>query len=157
MSEFLVSKFQSPSAAHRASIALEKLRVRGVTIYAWAVVCKNSDNRISISDRREYPGKPATVAALIGGLAGFTAAGPFGALTGAAGGALVGVAAKSVNRDAQLKLLDTISHEIGRDNTVLITEAEPTDTGSLEALIHHCGGTIMPSRMEQSVLELPAH
>jgi uncharacterized membrane protein len=156
MGEFLASKFLSRSAAHQASIALDKLRGRGAMIYAWAVVYKNSDDRISVSDRKEYEGKPATVAALIGGLAGFTAAGPFGAITGAVSGALVGIAADSVEREAHLSLVDAISREIRSDNAVLIAEVAPADVGSLEALMHHCGGAFLHSTMARSALSLPA-
>jgi uncharacterized membrane protein len=154
MGECLVSKFPGRSAAHQASIALEKLRGRGATIYAWAVVCKDSDGRISVSDRRKYQGEPATVAALIGGLAGFVAAGPIGAMTGAISGALVGSSADSIERESHSKLLNTISHEVANDTAVLIAEVAPADTGSVEALIRHCGGTILHSATQQSALSL---
>ena len=156
MVECLVSKFPGRSAAHQASIALEKLRGRGTTIYAWAVVCKNSEGRISVSDRREHQGKPATVAALIGGLAGFVAAGPLGAMTGAISCALVGSSADSIERDAHSNSLNKISHEIGSNMTVLIAEVAPADIGSFEALIQHCGGIILHSAMPQPALSLPA-
>ena len=153
MGQFLVAKFPSRSAAHQASIALDKLHGRGATVHAWAVVCKNLEGWISVSERSQYQGKPAIIAALIGGLAGFSA-GPVGAITGAVGGALVGIAADSVELQAHSDLLNTISQEIGRNSTVLIAEIAPTDTGSFEALITHCGGTILDSSIP-AALSLP--
>jgi len=150
MGEFLVAKFPDRSVAHRASIALDKRRSHGATIYGSALVCKDAEDRISVSDRKEHEGAPATVAALIGGLAGF-AASPIGAVTGAISGALVGLAADSINRETHTKLLKTISHEIGENNSVLIAEVAPADLGSFEALMRHCGGTILHPAAENKL------
>jgi uncharacterized membrane protein len=150
MGELLVAKFPDRPAAHQASIALDKLRDHGATIYGWAVICKNSEGRISVSDRKEYEGTPATVAALIGGLAGFGASPPFGAILGAVSGALVGIAAESTERQAHLSLLNKISHEIRNDATVLVTEVASADVGSFEALIRHCGGTMLHSTTQSA-------
>jgi uncharacterized membrane protein len=147
MGEFLVATFASRSAAHQASIALDKRRSHGATIYGSALVCKDSDNRISVSHRKEHEGAPAMVAAVIGALAGF-AAGPVGVVTGAISGALVGLAADAIARESHTNLLKAISREVARDGTVLMAEVAPADLGCFETLIRHCGGTILHSTAE---------
>lgn len=143
MGELLVSKFAGQSAAHQASVALEKLQTHGTAIYAWAALCKDSDNLISVSDRREYTEKPAAIAALIGGLAGFAAGGSFGAIAGAISGGTVGVSADSIQRQINLNLLHKIANEIARDTAVLIAEVAPGEIGSFETLMENYGGTIV--------------
>ena len=143
MGELLVSKFAGQSSAHQASVALEQLQTHETAIYAWAVLCKDSENRISVSNRKEYREKPAAVAALIGGLAGFAAGGSFGAIAGAISSGAVAVSADSIQRQINLNLLHKIANEIARDTAVLIAEVAPGEIGSFETLIEHCGGTIV--------------
>jgi hypothetical protein len=90
----------------------------------------------------EHEGHATAVAAFIGALAGF-AVSPLGAVAGAVGGALVGIAAESTDREARAELLKTVSHEVGLNNAVLMADVAPADADSFRALIENLGGAIL--------------
>ena len=147
MGELIVAKFSDLGAARGAATVLNANRDSGVTTYASAVLYKASDDRVSVSDRTEYEGHVTAVAAFIGALAGL-AVSPLGAVAGAVGGALVGIAAASTDREARARLLLTVSHELGSDNAVLMADVAPADADSFRALMQKLGGAILqPSKI----------
>jgi uncharacterized membrane protein len=141
MGELIAAKFSDLPAARSATTALGEHRDPSVTIYAYAILYKNSDWRISVSDRMEHKGHATAVAALIGALAGL-AVSPLLAVVGAVGGALTGTAAESTDREARADLVKAVAQEVG-SNAVLVVDVAPADADSVRALIQNLGGTIL--------------
>lgn len=142
MGELIAAKFADLEAAHCAATALGKDCDRKMEIYASAILYKNSEGRVSVSDRIQNSGHATIVATFIGALAGL-AISPLGAVAGAVGGALFGIAATSTDRDARAELLETVSHEIGSASAVLMANVAPTDADSFRAVIRNLGGAIL--------------
>jgi uncharacterized membrane protein len=77
--------------------------------------------------------------ALIGGLAG-----PVGIVIGAAGGALVGIAADLINLEDLTKFFDKISRELPPGNTAVVAEVtERSGTSLYDTRMQAIGGTIV--------------
>lgn len=142
VSEFIVARFSDLSGARTSSAVLERQPNSSATVHALAVLHKDSRGRVRVYDRVERSGHAPAVSAFIGALAGL-GVGAFEAIVAAVGGALVGLAAESIKREARARLLETISREVGSNNIVLLADVAAADADDLRTLIRNLGGTIL--------------
>jgi uncharacterized membrane protein len=141
VSEIVVVAFSDQAGADKGSVCLKKLVTEGIAIYRSVILSKNSEGRISVSDRSDQKSYATLVTALIGGLAGFPA-GLEAAVAGAAGGALFGISAELTHRGASNQIVEKVSRELARSKFAIVVEIASEGLESFEKCMRDIGGTI---------------
>lgn len=141
MSQFVVVVFSDKASTDKGSLFLKKLGTEGMTIHRSAVLSKNAEGRISVSDRVEEKSYATLVTALIGGLAGFPA-GLEASVAGAVGGALFGISAELTHRGASNQLVNKVSRELAHSKFAIVAEIASEDLASFERCMKEIRGTI---------------
>jgi uncharacterized membrane protein len=141
VSEIIVVAFSDKAGADKGSVCLKKLITQGITVYRSAILSKNSEGRIFVSDRVDEKSYTTLVTALIGGLAGLPA-GLEAAVAGAAGGALFGICAELTHRGAHNQLIEKVSRELEWCKFAIVVEIASEDVESFERCIRDIGGTM---------------
>jgi uncharacterized membrane protein len=118
--------------ASNGSRALKELGESGTTVYASAIVIKDSNGKSSILDRSDSGSHVTATAALIGGLAGLPA-GPLAVAMGAAGGSLIGFSADITDRKAASKFLLKISHDLESGKAAVVVDLDDAGLSFFDA------------------------
>ncbi len=143
MSKFVVAIFPDEARTHQGARALEKLHADGgITLYASAVVTRDSEGKLSARKITNEGLGGTAVGALIGGLAGLPA-GPLAATIGAAGGAIIGGSADLINQRADTEFIDKISRELAPGKTAVVAEVAEDGVITFEALMAEIGGIVV--------------
>ena len=142
MSKIVAAIFPDKAKADEGNLALKKLVADGIAVHASAIVSRDLDSKLSLLECA-YKGSHVTAAAaLIGGLAGLPG-GPIAAAVGAAGGALIGIAAELTKEGEQTKLLDRISHKLAPGQAALVADIAEVGMSCFEARMSAVGGIIL--------------
>lgn len=141
-----VALFPDEIAAKKGARALKDRCADGsTTLLGLAVISKDSRGRIIAAEEYHEKSHGATVAALIGALAGWVAGGPVAAVLFAAGGALFGVSADMIHRSDHTEVVKRVSRELrGGRSAVIARLSEPPDS-SISAMMNCLGGRVMAS------------
>jgi uncharacterized membrane protein len=142
MSRIVAAIFPDKAKAAEGNLALKKLVAEGIAVHASAIVSRNADSKLSLTEYAYEGSHVAAAAALIGGLAGLPG-GPIAAAVGAAGGALFGVAAELTEKGEQTRLLDRISDKLAPGHTALVADIAEEGTSSFDARMSAMGGIIL--------------
>lgn len=141
MDRTFIAVFPDEMAAKEGAQALkDKCADGSTTLLGLAVISKDSRGRVTIAEEYQESTHGATIAALIGALAGWVAGGPVAAVLFAAGGALFGVSADMIHRSDHTEVVKRVSRELrGGRSAVIARLSEPPDS-SINAMMNCLGG-----------------
>lgn len=143
MSTFVVAIFPDETKIGQGVSALKELHAKGsITLYASAIVAKDSGGMLSVRDFSNEGHGGAAVGALIGGLAGLPA-GPFAMMFGVAGGAIIGNSADRMNKTSEAAFADKLSSELAPGKTAILAGVDEDRVTSVKATMEASGGTLI--------------
>jgi uncharacterized membrane protein len=144
MSRFVVVTFPDETKAHEGAHILKDLHAEGrITLHGLAVVARGPDGKLSVGESAYEGPHGAAVAALIGGLAALPG-GPVAATLFAAGGALFGLSADLINRDAGKDLVNKVLNDLSSPTkAAVIAEVSEGEGVALDAQMETIGGTVL--------------
>jgi uncharacterized membrane protein len=142
MSKFVVVIFPDEAKAQEGMCALRELHAEGsLTSYSEAVLTKNADGKVSMT-QEEGPGPRGTaLGALLGGLVGLLG-GPAVALLDAAGGALMGGWRDVLNLGIGTDFVDEVSRELRPGRSAVVAEVDEDRVTPLDTRMEALGGVV---------------
>lgn len=164
MNKFVIAIFPSESKAYEGKRALLQLDSEGsITLYATAVVAKESNGGLSIKDTADSGPLGMAVGALVGGTVGLLG-GPIGAVLGMEAGALIGSLGDLVNLGVQTDYVEAVRSKLAPGKVALVAEIDEDWVTPLDTRIEALGGEIIreprfdfeDARIEASIREREA-
>jgi len=142
MNEMLVAVFDTEDAAVKGMQALKGLHEEGgISLYAWAVITKELDGRISVKQQSGEALVGTALGLLMGGIIGILG-GPAGSAVGASIGGYVGLLADWARSGIDLKFLDDVSKTLEIGKAAVLAEIEQSWCPLLEPRLRQQGGTV---------------
>lgn len=144
MDRTFVAVFPDEMAAKEGAQALKDRCADGATtLVGLAVISKDPRGRITTAVEYQENTHGATVAALIGALAGWVAGGPVAAVLFAAGGALFGLSADMIHRGDHAEVVKRVSRELRGGKSAVIARLSEAPDSSIRAMVNCLGGRVM--------------
>jgi uncharacterized membrane protein len=152
MDKMMVVVFPEETAAYEGLKALKELHARAdITLYAAAVVVKDSSGAISVKQAVD-PGPLGTaVGMLTGSLVGLLG-GPVGAAVGFATGGGAGFVFDLADLGIGASFLDDVSKALGPGKTAVLAEVQETWTTPVDTRLGQLGGVVF-RRLRAEVVE----
>ena len=139
-----VAVFPDEMAAKEGAQALKDRCADGsITLIGLTVISKDPRGGITIAEKYQENTHGATIAALIGALAGWVAGGPVAAVIFAAGGALFGLSADMIHRGDHAESVKRASRELRGGRSAVIACLSEAPDPSISAMMNCLDGRVM--------------
>ena len=143
MSKFVVVIFPNETKAYDGVRALKELHADGsLTVYGMAVIAKDGQGKVAVRDAADSGPLGTAAGALVGALVGIIG-GPAAALTGLAGGALIGSLWDLFSLGVGTDFIDKVSKELVPGKTAIIAEIAETWVTPLDTRMGALGGVVL--------------
>lgn len=142
MNEMFVAVFDSENAALEGMRTLKDLHEEGgISVYAWAVIARDLDGRISVKQQSGAAPVGSALGLLTGGIVGILG-GPAGSAVGASIGGYVGLLADWARAGIDLHFLDDVGKTLGAGKAAILAEIEQSWISLLEPRLRQKGATV---------------
>lgn len=142
MSKMLVVVFEDEKGAYKGSKALAELHWEGsVSVYAGAVVARDSDGRVTIKDDVSEGPVGTAIGMMTGALIGMFA-GPEGMVVGAAAGGMMGSVADLINLGVGADFLDEVAAQLEPGKCAVVAEVEEYWVTPVDEAMESLGGSV---------------
>ena len=143
MSKFVVVIFPDAARAEEASRVLKELHSEtSLTLHGAAVVRKDRDSDVAVSDRVEAGLPNAAIGALVGGLIGLLG-GPVGLALGAGGGAWIGSWRDISHLGIGADFMEQVIRELRPGGAAVVAEVDEDQIAPLDERMEALGGVVM--------------
>ncbi|MBS3649338.1 DUF1269 domain-containing protein [Pseudaminobacter sp. 19-2017] len=148
MSRFVVVIFPNEEKADEGVRLLDELDNEGtITVYATAIVSKNSDGEVTQKETRPRGPRGMVLGALVGGLLGMLGGPPVAAL-GAAGGAVMGGWHDAMDLGVGFDFLDEVSRELRPGHWAVVATIDEEWITPLDSRMESIGGIVVRRRSD---------
>jgi uncharacterized membrane protein len=152
MNKVIVAIFNTEPVAYEGLSALKDLHNDGdITLYATAVVVKDSSGTVSVKQTSDEGPVGAAIGALTGGLLGLLA-GPIGLAVGASGGGLTGLVIDLAKAGIGGDFLDEVSKALTPGKAAVLAEVQETWVTPVDTKLGKLGGMVF-RRQRSEVVE----
>ena len=142
MNEMFVAVFDSEDAALKGMRTLKDLHEEGgISLYAWAVIARDRDGRISVKQQSGEAPIGTALGLLMGGIVGILG-GPAGSAVGASIGGYFGLLADWARAGIDLQFLDDVGKTLGAGKAAVLAEIEQSWSSLLESRLRQQGATV---------------
>ncbi len=142
MNEMFVAVFDTEDKAVKGAHTLKDLHQEGgISLFAWALIVKDRDGRISVKQQSGQASVGTALGLLMGGIVGILG-GPAGSAVGASLGAYVGLLADWARHGIDLKFLDDVSKTLGPGKAAVLAEIEQSWISLVEPRLQQQGATV---------------
>ncbi|HLS69055.1 MAG TPA: DUF1269 domain-containing protein [Kiloniellales bacterium] len=146
MSKFVVIVFPNEEQVTAGAKLLDELNEQNsLSLYATAILGKDSDGRVTQKERSGRGPRGLTLGALVGGLVGMLG-GPAVAAVGAAGGALMGGWHDMMDLEVGIDFLEEVSRELKPGHWALVAALEEEWVTPLDSAMESAGGRVVRAR-----------
>lgn len=143
MSKFVVVIFPDAQRAEAASGAMKELHSdTSLTLHGMAVVRKDAESGVAVSDRVEAGLPNAAIGALVGGLVGLLG-GPVGMALGAGGGAWIGSWRDISHLGVGADFIEEVTRELEPGGAALVAEVDEELLAPLDERMEALGGVVI--------------
>ncbi|MBN1238496.1 MAG: DUF1269 domain-containing protein [Gammaproteobacteria bacterium] len=143
MSKFVVVIFADAAGAEAASRVLKELHAEtSLTLHGAAVIRKDAQSDVAVSDRVEAGLPNAAIGALVGGLIGLLG-GPVGLALGAGGGAWIGSWRDISHLGVGADFVEQVTRELKPGGAALVAEVDEEEVAPLDERMEALGGVVI--------------
>jgi uncharacterized membrane protein len=152
MNKMLIAAFEKEAAAYEGLSALKELHNRGdITLYATAVILKDSSGVITIKQAADRGPVGTALGMLTGAVVGLLA-GPVGVAVGAAAGGATGLISDLAESGIDIRFIDEVAKVLSPGKTAVLAEVQETWTTPVDATLGKLGALVF-RRLRSEVAE----